>query len=154
MVTQPAADLVRTLNPLRLSYTLFADSNPLMKEVEKLAVEVKGGRRPAAPNNPFLQMQQQASDQITAALDAYRDTRDRVEEELIFGIYGSPLVQGMLGLNSGEKVRELPGPKGDQDRRHDRLHRHPRRAAAGQLAATIDVVQQQRLQGVKVGSVE
>jgi len=109
MVTQPAADLVRTLNPLRLSYTLFSDSNPLMKDVEKLAVEVRGSRRPAAPNNPFLQMQKQVSDQIITALDAYRDTRDRVEEELFFGIYGSPVVQGMLGLNSGEKVRELPG---------------------------------------------
>jgi hypothetical protein len=109
MVSQPAADLVRTLNPLRLSYTLFSDSNPLMNDVEKLAVEVRGSRRPAPPDNLFLQMQKQVSDQIIIALDAYRDTRDRVEEELFFGIYGSPVVQGMLGLNSGEKVRELPG---------------------------------------------
>jgi hypothetical protein len=77
--------------------------------VEKLAIEVRGSRRPAAPDNPFLQMQKQVSDQILIALDAYRDTRDRVEEELFFCIYGSPVVQGMLGLNSGEKVRELPG---------------------------------------------
>jgi vacuolar-type H+-ATPase catalytic subunit A/Vma1 len=77
--------------------------------VEKLAVEVKADRRPAASNNPFLQMQKQISDQIIIALDAYRDTRDRIEEEIFFAVYGSPVVQGMLGFNSGEKVRGLPG---------------------------------------------
>ena len=46
MATQPAADLTRALNPLRLSYTLFSDSNPLMKGVEELAVEVRDSRRP------------------------------------------------------------------------------------------------------------
>ena len=54
-------------------------------------------------------MQKQISDQIIIALDAYRDTRDRIEEGLFFAIYGSPVVQGMLGLNSSEKIRELPG---------------------------------------------
>jgi len=108
-VTQAAADRMRTLNPLRLSYTLFADSNPLIKGVEQLTTEVKSCRRPVAPNNPFLQIQKQVSDQIITALDAYRDTRDRIEEGLFFAIYGSPVVQGMLGLNSNEKIRELPG---------------------------------------------
>jgi hypothetical protein len=109
MVTQSAADLMCTLNPLRLSYTLFTDSNPLMKGVEKLAVEVKACRRSAAPINPFLKMQKQISNQIITALDVYRDTRDRVEEDIFFAVYGSPVVQAMLGFNSGEKVRELPG---------------------------------------------
>jgi uncharacterized protein DUF3141 len=109
MVAQPAADLARRLHPLRLSYTLFADSNPLMKSVEKLAGEVNAGRRPAAPDNPFLQLQKQVSDQIVTALDAYRDTRDRMVEEIFFTVFGSPMVQGMLGVNTGEKVRELPG---------------------------------------------
>jgi hypothetical protein len=98
-----------TLNPLRLSYTLFTDSNPLMKGVEQLATEVKSCRRPAAPNNPFLQIQKQVSDQIITMLDDYRNARDRIEEGLFFAIYGSPVVQAMLGLNSSEKIRELPG---------------------------------------------
>jgi len=109
MAAQPAADVARTLHPLRLSYTLFADSNPLMKGMEKLAGEVNAARRPAAPDNPFLQLQKQVSDQIVTALDAYRDTRDRMVEETFFAVFGSPMVQGMLGVNSGEKVRELPG---------------------------------------------
>jgi hypothetical protein len=109
MVTEPAADLACALNPLRLSYTVFSDSNPLMKSVEKLAGEVSAARRPAAPDNPFLQLQKQVSDQIVTALDAYRDTRDRMVEEMFFAVFGSPMVQGMLGVNSGEKVREFPG---------------------------------------------
>jgi Protein of unknown function (DUF3141) len=82
MVTQPGADLIRTLNPLRLSYTAFADSNPLMKGVGQLAAELKATRRPASPNNRFLQLQKQIADQIVAALDAYRDARDWMEEEV------------------------------------------------------------------------
>src|SRR5260221_227322 len=109
MVTEPAADLARALNPLRLSYTVFSDSNPLMKSVEKLAGEVSAARRPAAPDNPFLQLQKQVSDQIVTAMDAYRDTRDRMVEDIFFAVFGSPMVQGMLGVNCGEKVRELPG---------------------------------------------
>ena len=107
LANQPAADLTRRLNPLRLSYTLFADSNPLMRGLPAMAD--KANRKAASPDNPYLILQKQVSDQITAALDMYRDARDRMAEQLFFGIYGSPVVQGLLGLNTGEKVRELPG---------------------------------------------
>jgi len=109
LVSHPAADLARTMNPLRLSYTLFADSNPWMKSVKTLAAEVAAERKPAAPDNPFLALQQQVSDQIIANLDAYRVARDQFAEQMFFGFYGSPLVQGLLGLNDGSPVRELPG---------------------------------------------
>ena len=52
LANQPAADLARALNPLRLSYTIFADSNPWMKGVQMLAAGVAaaaqagGGRQP------------------------------------------------------------------------------------------------------------
>ena len=109
LANQPAADLARTLNPLRLSYTVFADSNPMMKGIAALAEQVTANRKPASPANPFLALQQQASDQISAALDAWRDARDKMAEQMFFGIYGSPVVQGLLGINTGEKVRDLPG---------------------------------------------
>jgi hypothetical protein len=109
LANQPAADLALKLNPLRLSYTMFADSNPWMKGVQKLAADVAAARQPAAPDNPLLALQKQISDQITAALDAYRDARDKWAEEAFFSFYGSPIVQGLLGLNDGSPVRELPG---------------------------------------------
>ena len=57
LASQPAADLALALNPLRLSYTIFADSNPWMKGVQKLAAGVTASRRPAAADNPFLTLQ-------------------------------------------------------------------------------------------------
>ena len=52
LANQPAADLAQALNPLRLSYTIFADSNPWMKGVQKLAAGVAAARKPAAADNP------------------------------------------------------------------------------------------------------
>ena len=109
VANHPIAELARSLNPLRLSYTLFADSNPWMKGVQQLAAAVEAKRQPAANDNPLLALQQQVSEQIKASLDAYRVARDQMAEQMFFGFYGSPLVQGLLGLNDGDQVRELPG---------------------------------------------
>jgi hypothetical protein len=106
---QPAADLTQALNPLRLSYTIFADSNPWMKSVQNLAAGVTAARKPAAADNPFLALQTQVSEQITAGLDAYRVARDQMAEQMFFGFYGSPFVQALLGLNKDSEVRPFPG---------------------------------------------
>ena len=109
IANQTSADLARTLNPLKLGYTIFADSNPWMKGVQKLAAGVAAARKPAAADNPLLALQSQVSDQIIVALDAYRVARDRLAEQTFFGFYGSPFVQAILGLNDGSEVRPLPG---------------------------------------------
>jgi hypothetical protein len=109
VVNQPAADLAQALNPLRLSYTIFADSNPWMQGVQALAAGVAAFRQPATADNPFVALQTQVSDQITAALDVYRVARDQLLEQTFFGFYGSPFVQALLGLNDGSEVRSLPG---------------------------------------------
>ena len=83
IANQTSADLARTLNPLRLGYTIFADRNPWMKGVQKLAAGVAAARKPAAADNPFLALQSKVSDQIIAALDAYRVTRDQLAEQSI-----------------------------------------------------------------------
>ena len=79
---QPMADIAKALNPLRLSYTMLADSNPWMKGVHD-----PGRRRdkvppvPIATDNRFLALQTHISGQIVASLDAYRMARDRVAEQ-------------------------------------------------------------------------
>ena len=108
-VNQPFADLARALNPLRLSFTMFADNNPWMKGVQKLATDVAAAREPAAADNPFLALQEQVSDQIVSALDAYRVVRDQIAEQMFFGLYGSPLLQAALGLDHRSDVRPAPG---------------------------------------------
>jgi len=109
LANQPAADLAQAVNPLRLSYTIFADRNPWMKGVQKLAASVAASRKPVAADNPFLALQTKVSDQIIAALDAYRVARDRMAEQTFFNFYGSPFVQALLGLNAGSEVRQAPG---------------------------------------------
>ncbi len=108
LATQPAANLTQALDPLRLSYTIFADRNPWMKGVQALAAGVTTSRRPAAPDNPFLALQTKVSEQITAALDSYRDARDKLQEQIFFGFYGSPVVQAFLGINADSIVRPVP----------------------------------------------
>nr|WP_243067663.1 DUF3141 domain-containing protein [Candidatus Rhodoblastus alkanivorans] len=57
LANQPTADLMRTLDPLRLSYTLFSDRNPWMRPVQKLAAEAAASRKPVPADNPFLALQ-------------------------------------------------------------------------------------------------
>ena len=108
LANQPMADLARAINPLRLSYTIFADNNPWMKGLRPLAAGVSAARRPVAADNPLLALQKQVSDQITTALDSYREARDPLEEQMFFGFYGSPFVQALLGINKDTVVRPVP----------------------------------------------
>ncbi len=109
LANQPSADLNEAVNPLRLSYTAFADRNPWMKGVQRLAAGVAAERRPVTADNPFLTLQAHISEQITAALDAYRVARDQLAEQTFFSLYGSPLVQAFLGINKDSEVRPFPG---------------------------------------------
>ncbi|MFG1192206.1 DUF3141 domain-containing protein [Xanthobacter flavus] len=120
MATPQLADALFRFNPLRLSYSLFADANPLMKGVEKLAAEVTTARKPVDASNPFVTAQNFWSDQINAALDGWRDVRDRAVEQTFFAVYGSSVLQGMLGLNIQEKVRELPANSPQKEAFRDR----------------------------------
>ena len=61
--------------------------------MQPLAAGVTAARRPVAADNPFLALQTKVSEQITTGLDAYRDARDKLEEQMFFGFYGSPFVR-------------------------------------------------------------
>ncbi len=105
---QPMADLAQALNPLRLSYTIFGDRNPWMKGMQPLAAAVSAARRPIAADNPLLALQTKVSEQITSGLESYRVARDKLEEQIFFGFYGSPFVQALLGINADSIVRPSP----------------------------------------------
>jgi len=73
-------------------------------------VQVREKRQPVAPDNPLLQWQTMISDGIIAALDSYRDLRDSNLEKMFLAIYGSPVMQAMVGLAaSDESPRPRPG---------------------------------------------
>ena len=112
------ADMAQALNPLRLSYTLYADENPWMKGVKMLAKSVVATRKPVTADNPFLALQTQISDQIVAALDSYRVARDRLSEQMFFGFYGSTFIQALLGINKSTVVRPSPGASSQRKAEH------------------------------------
>ena len=110
VVTPPAATVLRRLSPARLQYELVADENPLVAPLAGIADQVRQNRQPAAPDNPFLAWQEMWSQQVVAALDAYRDLRDAAGEAAFHAFYGSPLVQAMLGLRASDgPPRARPG---------------------------------------------
>ena len=71
-VNSPMAEWMQQLHPLRLQYEMFSNANPMMAPVAAMADQVRKNRRPVAADNPFVAMQETASRQIVAALDAWR----------------------------------------------------------------------------------
>ena len=87
-VTEPLAQTLRELQPLRLQYRLLSDENPFMWPFQLLAPMVAKHRRPIADDNPFLTAEKHFSDSVITVLDHYRDLRDRMQEMLFKAIYG------------------------------------------------------------------
>ena len=109
-VSQQTAEWLHQLNPSELPYELFSDRNPLMQQIAQLAEQVRQQRQPTAPDNPLLQVQAMLSDGIIAALDGYRDLRDRSVEQIFLAIYSAPLLQALVGMRaSDEPPRRHPG---------------------------------------------
>jgi pimeloyl-ACP methyl ester carboxylesterase len=99
MVNSPMAEWMQQLHPLRLQYEFFSNANPLMAPVATLADQVRKDRKPSEANNPFVAMQENASRQIVAGLDAWRDMTEALAERTFLTIYGLPSLQAAVGLD-------------------------------------------------------
>ena len=107
MVTEPAAEWLRRLHPHRIRYEIFSDRNPLMQPVRHWAEIIRASRRPVAPDNFFLAVQEAVSDCIVDVLDRYRDLRDHATEAFFLRFYGSPAVQALAGMCSDQATARL-----------------------------------------------
>ncbi|EEF27116.1 conserved hypothetical protein [Ricinus communis] len=108
MVTETSAEHLREAHPLRMRYTAFSSKNPLLNNIPALAEKVRAQRRPVAKDNVFLQMQEAWSKQIVEALDRYKEVRDQATENIFLSVYGSPLLQALVGLSTdGGKPRRI-----------------------------------------------
>ena len=104
------ASAALALNPLRLSYSLLSDRNPVMQAVAPLADYARAERSPASADNPFITMQQQFSKTVVDALNLFRDVRDELIERTFHALYGSPLVQAACGISQNDgPPRPRPG---------------------------------------------
>jgi hypothetical protein len=62
------------------------------------------------PDNALWQAQERIGKAIESSLDAYRDMRDRSLEAAFHAMYGSPLVQALVGLKASDaSPRRRPG---------------------------------------------
>ncbi len=115
LATPGTAALAQTLHPLRLSYSLFTSEKPFMREAAKLADHARKTRKPISPSNLFWQMQEAASQQIEATLEAFGDARDAMVEHAFFAFFGSPIIQSLFQITEAEKAtRRLPAMSPDQ----------------------------------------
>jgi len=127
MLPPAVSEVMRELHPLRLQYALFSDDSPFMAPVSQMAEHARKGRRPAAPDNPFLALQEAASRQIVAGLDFWRDMRDAWGERMFLSVYGSPLLQAAVGIDPADT---RPMRRAGKSQLHRALVDTPRRAHA------------------------
>jgi hypothetical protein len=110
VTSEQTADWLRKAHPNRVQFEAFSDENPLIRPFADLAERVRGNRRPADAGNLFLTIEKAVSEQIVATLDSYRDARDRMTESMFLNLYGSPVLQAMVGLRSdAAKARQRIG---------------------------------------------
>jgi len=102
MVTETSAQLMRRSHPNRLRFEMFANENPFMRPVADWAEAVRGNRRPASPDNPFLAFERMMSDMVASGLEMWGKARDTATEAFFFNTYGSPFLQAMVGLRADE----------------------------------------------------
>jgi hypothetical protein len=78
-----------------------------MQPVKSMAQSVRDARKPVSPDNPLLAMEQVASAWISTSFDSYRIARDIMTEMFFVNLYGSPVLQTMMGLGADTP----PGPR-------------------------------------------
>jgi hypothetical protein len=98
IINPQMAEWLRRMHPLRLQYEMFSDANPFMGQVQAAADRARAERKPVDPDNSFLAIQEAVSRQIVTALDAWRDTNERLAEQMFLSVYGTPALQRAVGV--------------------------------------------------------
>jgi hypothetical protein len=128
----PLAEMLHQMHPLRVQYQIFSNANPFMAPIAAMAEEVCKNRRPVAPDNPFIAIQESASNQIVGALDGWRDFTEAVAERTFLTVYGSPALQAAVGIDPAATRPERRAAKNP-------LHRELLQKRIAELKARIPV---------------
>ncbi|QGM48049.1 DUF3141 domain-containing protein [Methylocystis heyeri] len=114
LVDPAMAEFLRQLHPNRVMFRVFSDSNPLMAPVAKAAETIRGDRHPVEAVNPFLALEKMASTSIVVNLEIFAKAREAVTEAIFLDVYGSPLLQAVVGVGSSQP-RAARASRGDID---------------------------------------
>jgi pimeloyl-ACP methyl ester carboxylesterase len=107
-MTDGMAETLRRLHPLRVQYDIYSAANPFMTALASTAQNVRQTRRPVSSSNIFWQAQACLAGCVETSLDAYREARDGMLEATFDAIYGSPLLQAIVGLKAGKADARRP----------------------------------------------
>jgi Protein of unknown function (DUF3141) len=132
LANPPMAEMLQKLHPLRITYELFSDENPVIAMLKPMASWVREHRSAAHPDNPFISWQENISRQMIAALDTWRDARDHFAEQMFFATYGSPALQAAFGIDP-TSTRPLRRPTKDP------WHQQLLRTQIAELKARMEV---------------
>lgn len=92
LVTPWSAEALRQLHPLRIQRYALSDLNPWLWPLAFWSGQTRRNRKPVTDDNPFVKAETLFSDTMTAALNGYRDIRDRSQEWLFKSIYSTILM--------------------------------------------------------------
>jgi len=105
-----SAQWMRRLHPLRMQYEIFSRQNPFLRPLLSQFEHAGDKRAPVSKENAWWQAQEMLSDWIETSLNAYRDVRDHTAEAAFHAVYGSPLLQALVGLKASPgNPRQRPG---------------------------------------------
>lgn len=124
---EATAGALRAMHPNRLRFAALSDRNPMVAALAPLAEQARANRHPAAPDNPLIAIERAVSSSIVQTLDAWTSWRDALEESTFLAVYGSPLLQALVGLGGTDKAAR---PRIGRDQ--------AREAAALRRAAELD----------------
>src|SRR6476660_3579473 len=139
MVSNPLADWMREMHPLRLQYELFSDQNPAMAQVARLAEQVRENRKQVASDNPRIAMQEQFSNQIVAGLEAWREASEKIAERTCLAVYGSSALQAAVGVDPAgtQPLRKAPKNPLHRELLQKRIFELKSQVSAGGLRAAV-----------------
>lgn len=96
-VSEPMAEMIRQLHPLRAQRYGISDLNPFVLPVKWWSESIRKQRQPLEKENPYAEIETSISNAITSGLNCFRDVRDTTIEFCFKSMYDNPMMKWMFG---------------------------------------------------------
>jgi pimeloyl-ACP methyl ester carboxylesterase len=137
-LTPPAfGEWSRKMHPNRVRFAIFSDENPAMRLVADAAENARKNRQPAADDNPLSAIEKAVAKSISETLTAMGATRDAMTERFFHYVYGSPLVQALVGLDP-EAAKAERAPARDTTREKAQARRREELEARFEVGGAVE----------------
>ena len=107
MTTKQSAKALFNSNSLRSERYAYSDKNPIIAAMGPLSETVRANRKKVSDDNPYVEIEHAVSDLIVDGWNMYRDIRDGMVEAFSFMLYGSPIMQRLVGSSMEDRVTPM-----------------------------------------------